>query len=126
MHPLSRLTGRREFAVDIMSMLSFTTPFGCVENERDEKRILESWRKGLDFFGFAGRFRSFRNYIMPIPMFSSWLLPQTTNESGMGWLMCQADEQVTIRESEIEKGRHMQNPDYLERLVDHWQTAFDW
>ena len=55
---------------------------------------------------------------MTIPWLSVWLLPQTTNESGMGWLMCQADDQVTRREKEIEEGKEMSNPDYLERSVD--------
>ncbi len=52
---------------------------------------------------------------MEIPKVNMWLLPKTSNESGMGWLMRQADEQVTHREVEMEKGRHMEKPDYLER-----------
>ena len=98
-----------------MSMLSFTDPWGFVKNSRDERGILASWRKGLDFFGFVGRFRFFRNYMMEIPVFNSWILPKTSNDSGMGWLMRQADEQVTSREAEMEQGNHMEQPDFLER-----------
>ena len=96
-------------------MLSFTEPWGFVKNQRDERGILASWRQGLDFFGFVGRFNFFRNYVMEIPKVNMWLLPKTSNDSGMGWLMRQADEQVTRREGEMEKGRYMENPDYLER-----------
>lgn len=29
-----------EFAADILSMVAFTKPFGCVQNQRDEKGIM--------------------------------------------------------------------------------------
>jgi cytochrome P450 len=89
-----------EFAADVMSMISFTKPFGCVENQQDEKDILSNWRKGLDFFGFVGRFRFFRDCIMKVPVVSLWFLPSMSNDSGMGWLMCEADRQVSTREEQ--------------------------
>lgn len=104
-----------EFAADIMSMISFTTPFGCVQNQRDEKEILANWRKGLDFFGFVGRFRFFRDHIVKLPVVGLWFLPSVGNESGMGWLMCEADRQVTSREAQNAEKRFEGKPDFLQQ-----------
>jgi hypothetical protein len=110
------LTHRREFAADIMTMLSFTNPWGFVKNQRDEKGMLESWRTGLDFFGFAGRFRFFREVIMRIPKLNMWLLPATSDHSGMGFLMSEADREVTLRETDMKSGStHMERPDFLQQ-----------
>ena len=87
-----------EFAADIMSMISFTHAFGCVQNQRDEKDILQNWRHGLLWFGFATRFRFFRECIIPLPVVGLWFLPSVSNDRGMGWLMREADRQVTQRE----------------------------
>ncbi|CAN9092361.1 unnamed protein product [Alternaria alternata] len=57
-----------EFAADILSIISFTQPFGSVENQRDEKYLLTNWRKGLTFFGFSGRCRFFRERILRLPV----------------------------------------------------------
>ena len=57
-----------EFAADILAMISFTHPFGSVENQRDEKDLLSNWRKGLTFFGFVGRCRFFRETILKLPV----------------------------------------------------------
>ncbi|GME41126.1 hypothetical protein CBS470a_001953 [Neofusicoccum parvum] len=64
-----------EFTADIITMLSFAKPWGFIRNSRDERNILSSWRRGLNF------------------------LPSTDNSTGMGYLMSQADAQVTERES---------------------------
>lgn len=109
------LNNSREFAADIMTMLSFGEPWGFVKNSRDERGILASWRHGLYFFGFAGRFTFFRNYIMAIPGLGLWLLPRTSNDSGIGWLMAQADKVVTDREKNMENGIYPDNPDFLQQ-----------
>ncbi len=44
----SILIEHSEFAADIMSMFSFTKPFGFVRNSRDERLILAKWRQGLN------------------------------------------------------------------------------
>jgi cytochrome P450 len=104
-----------EFAADIMSMISFTNPFGCVDNQRDEKDILSNWRKGLDFFGFVGRFRFFREKIIKLPVVGLWLLPSISNDSGMGWLMCEADRQVSTREKQIAEKPFEGKPDFMQQ-----------
>lgn len=95
-------------------MLSFTQPWGFVRNSRDERNMLASWRNGLDFFGFASRFRFFRNHIMTVPGLNMWLLPKTSDNTGMGFLMSEADKQVTRRESGIQVGLYMDRPDFLQ------------
>ncbi|TAQ88093.1 hypothetical protein B7494_g3570 [Chlorociboria aeruginascens] len=108
-----------EFAADIMTMLSFTAPWGFVENSRDERGMLASWRQGLDFFGFVGRFTFFRNYIMKTPILNMWLLPKTSNSSGMGYLMSEADIQVTRREKEIQEGSYAASrPDFMQYCLN--------
>ena len=98
-----------------MSMISFTNAFGCVKNQRDEKLILTNWRIGLDFFGFACRFRFFRENIIPMPFFGRKFLPSVDNEVGMGWLMCEADRQVTAREKLMEEKGFDGAPDFLQQ-----------
>jgi hypothetical protein len=98
-----------------MTMLSFTEPWGFVKNSRDERGILTSWRKGLGFFGFVSRFTFFRNYVMKVPVLNIWLLPKTSNDSGMGWLMAQADKQVTDREEELRNGIYPDKPDFMQQ-----------
>lgn len=114
-HISPRLTICREFAADIMTMLSFTEPWGFVKNSRDERGMLSSWREGLPFFGFAGRFRFFRSNIMTIPGLNLWLLPKTSDSSGMGFLMSEADKQVARREEEMKKEVYMDQPDFLQQ-----------
>ena len=87
-----------QFAADIMSMVSFTTPFGCVETQTDVRNILKNWRLGLSFFGFAVRWRWFRDVLLQLPVVGMWFLPKVESGSGMGWLMCEADRQVRERE----------------------------
>ncbi|KAJ4379986.1 hypothetical protein N0V86_004293 [Didymella sp. IMI 355093] len=89
-----------EFAADIMSMVSFTDPFGCVERQEDVRDILKNWRLGLSFFGFACRWRWFRDVVLQLPVVGLWFLPKVKNGSGMGWLMCEADRQVSVREKQ--------------------------
>lgn len=89
-----------EFAADIMSMVSFTEPFGCVERQEDVRGILKNWRLGLSFFGFACRWRWFRDLVLQLPLVGLWFLPKVENGSGMGWLMSEADRQVSVRETE--------------------------
>lgn len=103
-----------EFAADIMSMISFGEPFGSVKNQRDEKDILGNWRKGLTFFGFASRFRFFRDTVLKIPVLGLWFLPGISHESGMGWLMAEADRQVFVRESRSEEKVARGEPDFLQ------------
>ena len=87
-----------EFAADIMSMVSFTAPFGCVERQEDVRDILKNWRLGLSFFGFASRWRWFRDVVLQLPVAGMWFLPKVESGSGMGWLMYEADRQVSVRE----------------------------
>ena len=106
----------REFAADVMTMFSFTNPWGFINNQRDEHGLLGAWRHGLNFFGFAGRWEFFRNHIMRIPKLNTWLLPHTTDSRGMGYLMCEADREVTVRESEMKNGsKHLEQPDFLQQ-----------
>ncbi|KAH8719148.1 cytochrome P450 monooxygenase [Phaeosphaeriaceae sp. PMI808] len=106
-----------EFATDIMSMIAFTQPFGSVKNQRDERDFLRNWRQGLAFFGIVGRFRFFREYVLKIPRVGLWFLPSTSNESGMGWLMREADLQVSAREKENTEKVFTGEPDFLQQWV---------
>jgi hypothetical protein len=104
-----------EFAADIMSLISFGDPFGSVRNQRDEREILGNWRKGLPFFGFAARCRFFRESILKIPIVGLWFLPSISDESGMGWLMREADRQVSSREKQNKDGAFDNTPDFLQQ-----------
>jgi hypothetical protein len=108
-----------EFAADIMSMFSFTQPFGFVRNSKDIKEILAKWRQGLNYFGFVGRFTFFHKYVMKWPYFETWCLPSTSDDHGMGYLMAEADRQVTQREKEIEEGTYKaEQPDFMQWCLE--------
>jgi len=115
---MQELTSAREFAADIMTMVTFTDPWGFVKNNRDERGMLKSWREGLDFFGFVSRFTFFRMQIMRIPVLNIWLLPKGNAGSGMGYLMSQADKQVTEREEQLQNGIYPERPDFLQHCID--------
>jgi cytochrome P450 len=102
-----------------MTMISFTQPFGFVRNSRDERLILTQWRKGLDYFGFVGRFRFFREHVMKWPYFGVWSLPSTSDDHGMGYLMNEADRQVTQREKQVEEGTYeATQPDFMQWCLE--------
>ncbi len=66
-----------------MTMVSFNDPWGFVSNGQDERHLLRSWREGLPFFGFASRFRWFRETILKSP-YAVYLLPKP-NDQPMAW-----------------------------------------
>ena len=98
-------------------MLSFTNPWGFVKNSRDERGILKSWRQGLDLFGFAGRSKFFQKYVIHLPGLGSLILPKTTDDGGMGWLINQAITQVQTREAQIADKGYQGKPDFMQQYV---------
>jgi hypothetical protein len=93
-----------QFAGDIMSMISFSEPFGFVKNQRDEKAILENFRKGMDAFSFVGRWRFLREEVLRLPFIANMLLPSEKDTSGLGWLIGEAHRQVERRERQNAEG----------------------
>lgn len=53
-------------------------------------------------------------HIMTIPVLSLWLLPKSHASSGMGYLMAQADREVTQREEELANGIYPEKPDFMQ------------
>lgn len=104
-----------EFAADILGMISFTNPFGSVENQRDEKELLGNFRRGLYLFGFSGRFNFFRETILQVPFLARLFLPSMSNETGLGWLMWEADRQVSTREQQNAEKPFEGKPDFLQQ-----------
>jgi hypothetical protein len=104
-----------EFAADILGLIAFSRPFGSVANQRDEKDLLGNFRKGLAFFGFATRCHFFRETILNLPVVGSWLLPAPSNDSGMGWLIGEADRQISTREKQNAEKSFDGKPDFLQQ-----------
>lgn len=103
-----------EFAVDILSMISFSEPFGSVKNQRDEREFIRNFRKGLPMLGL-GRTRFLREHIMSLPLMAKLFLPSTTDEAGMGWLMGEAERQIAAREKLIAEEKFQGKPDFLQQ-----------
>lgn len=100
-----------------MTLVCFTNPWGFVDNSRDERNMLKSWREGLVFFGFAGRFRFFRDVILKGSL-GKYFLPETSDDNGMGYLMRQADREVSAREQRMsQEGFSQERPDFLQLFV---------
>ncbi|KAJ0385842.1 hypothetical protein COL922a_005547 [Colletotrichum nupharicola] len=107
-----------EFAADIMTMVSFTDPWGFVTNSRDERNMLASWRRGLFSFGFVNRFRWLRDRVTRV-WWGHFFLPSTSNDVGMGYLMAQADRQVSERERRMEEEAFTQEkPDFMQLALE--------
>ncbi|KAI8251615.1 hypothetical protein K4K58_008676 [Colletotrichum sp. SAR11_239] len=107
-----------EFAADIMTMVSFTDPWGFVTNSRDERNMLASWRRGLFSFGFVNRFRWLRDRVTRV-WWGHFFLPSTSDDVGMGYLMAQADRQVSERERRMEEEAFTQEkPDFMQLALE--------
>jgi hypothetical protein len=98
-----------------MTMISFTNPWGFVKNGRDERDILKSWRQGLDLFGVAGRWNFCQKHILKLPGLGSLILPKTTDNGGMGWLVNQAVKQVQTREELNATKGFKGKPDFMQQ-----------
>lgn len=99
----------------MLTLVAFSEAWGFVRNSRDEGQLLQSWREGLAFFGFAARSVWFRRNVLASPTLAPWFLPGTSDTSGMGFLMKQADRAVTERERRIEEeGFTQDKPDFLQ------------
>lgn len=97
-----------------MTMVSFTDPWGFVTNSRDERNMLASWRRGLFSFGFVNRFRWLRDRVTRV-WWGHLFLPSTSDDVGMGYLMAQADRQVSERERRMEEEAFTQEkPDFMQ------------
>ncbi|KAH6692882.1 cytochrome P450 17A1 [Leptodontidium sp. MPI-SDFR-AT-0119] len=106
-----------EFASDFLTIAAFTDAWGFVQNDRDERGILANWLEGLDMIGFMGRSEFVREYILKNPLFSR-LLPKMSDESGMGYLMSKAQEQLNLRESQLKTDTKEVPKDFLQHCID--------
>lgn len=107
-----------QFAAEIMTIFLFNQPWGFVKNSRDERALLQNWRKGLDFVGFTARFTFFRKHILNIPGIGALVLPKPDTKSGMGYLIFEADRAITEREDEISQGIYPEEPDFLQHILE--------
>ena len=51
---------------------------------------------------------------MKVPGLNTFVLPKTVNDTGMGYLMSEADKIVSKREIDISNGVHLDKPDFLQ------------
>lgn len=107
-----------QFAADVMALLCFGQPWGFISHSRDERNILQSFRDGLVIFGFIGRWKGFRETVLHSPL-GKYILPQPTDEKGMGFLVGQADKLVSERERQItEEGFTQDKPDFMQLALE--------
>lgn len=66
---------------------------------------------------FALRCRSFGLYVLNMPVLGAFLLPKSSKAVGMGWLICEADRQVTRRETQIVEKPFDSPQDFLQQYV---------
>ncbi|KAK0613268.1 cytochrome P450 [Immersiella caudata] len=103
-----------QFTADVMTLLSFSEPWGNVENERDKHGIITELREVLDFLGFAMRFRFIRETILESPL-AGYLLPSEEDPKGHGFLLGKTNRLVAEREKKMEEGDvSPAKPDYLQ------------
>jgi hypothetical protein len=99
-----------------MGLVSFSSPWGFVENGRDERRLLQSFRENLDALIFVARWVWLRELILSSPL-TRYLLPTLDDKTGMGFLISQADIAVKEREHRMKvegDSFSMETPDFLQ------------
>ncbi|KAK8076972.1 cytochrome P450 [Apiospora saccharicola] len=112
-----------EFAADVMTTVLFTKSWGFVQNDRDERGMLQAWRDGVGLFGLATRWRFMREVILSSKL-KDYLLPKLSDDKGNGWLMGQGAREISNRHSSLQKS--MENGGNAPpQFKDALQTAFD-
>ncbi|KAK7979952.1 hypothetical protein PG989_012409 [Apiospora arundinis] len=91
-----------EFAADVMTTFLFTTPWGFVKNDRDERGMLHAWRYGMGLFGLAVRWRFMREVILSSKL-RDYLLPKLSDDQGNGWLMAQSAREISGRHDLLQR-----------------------
>ncbi|KAK8009452.1 cytochrome P450 [Apiospora marii] len=114
-----------EFAADVMTTVLFTKGWGFVQNDRDERGMLQAWRDGVGLFGLAIRWRLLRDVILNSKL-KDYILPQLSDDRGNGWLMTQGAREISnrhgqLQKSSMEKGEVNSLPPFNDAL----QTAVD-
>ncbi|KAF2742544.1 cytochrome P450 [Sporormia fimetaria CBS 119925] len=111
-----------EFAVDIMTMIAFGEPWGCVERQDEYRGIIRNFRKDLDFVGLTMTWEFLRDRILHsnllAPLISRFALPNEKTQAGMGFLIREADRQVTAREKQNKEKEFEGQPDFLQHLFN--------
>ncbi|KAK8108179.1 pisatin demethylase [Apiospora kogelbergensis] len=91
-----------EFAADVMTTVLFTTPWGFVKNDRDERGMLHAWRYGTSLFGLAVRWRFMREVVLSSKL-RDYILPKLSDEWGNGWLMAQRAREISERHGQLQR-----------------------
>lgn len=105
-----------EFAADVLTTVVFTTPWGFLANDRDERGLIRAWREGLALFGLSQRWRFLREVILPSPL-GPKVLPRESDETGNGWLVAQANREIAERERRMEDGEPRPDPPDMLQLT---------
>ncbi|KAK4168156.1 Pisatin demethylase [Cladorrhinum sp. PSN259] len=117
-----------QFAGDVMTMVAFNEPWGFVDTSTDRRRILQSFRSGMRFFGLAGRWLWLRETVLPSPL-GPYLIPKAGDKEGMGWLASEADRVLTEREKMIDEMNYTQDDapqkDYTQYAIEARKKSGD-
>lgn len=111
-----------EFAADVMTTVLFTKSWGFVQNDRDERGMLQAWRDGLGLFGLATRWNFLREVILASKL-KDYLLPRLSDDKGNGWLMTQGSREIADRQRKLQ--RSTENGESVPPFSDALQTAID-
>ncbi|KAF6814624.1 cytochrome p450 [Colletotrichum plurivorum] len=107
-----------EFAADIMTLVCFSEPWGFVADKADQRQLLHTWRNGLFAISFLTRFRWLRDRVSRA-WWGVYLLPSPEDKVGMGYIIGQANKQVTERERRIEdEGYSQEYPDFMQFCLE--------
>ena len=69
--------------------------------------------------GQVSRFHFLREHVMKWPYVGTWFLPSISDDHGMGYLMNEADRQVSQREKQVEEGTYKATqPDFLQWCLE--------
>lgn len=100
-----------------MTMIAFSEPWGFIADKTDQRQILRTWRKGIFSLSFVTRFRWLRDRVSRAWL-GSYFLPKPGDKIGLGYVMGQAEKQLTERERRIEEEMYSQEyPDFMQLSV---------
>ena len=82
---------RIEFlTVDIITRMCLGTAFGCVASDTDKYDFLKTVKKGTPFCQYLSVFHEINSllfYITKIPIISRYIIPRSSDESGIGRIL---------------------------------------
>ncbi|CAG8956308.1 hypothetical protein HYFRA_00003688 [Hymenoscyphus fraxineus] len=108
-----------QFSADVMTLVSFGQTWGFIENERDERGLITSFRKILDTLAAFCRSSFIRETLAYTPIIMNYLVPDNKEtKEGWGFLFGLAIKEVAKREEQLKHGIFPESKDFMQYAME--------